>query len=68
MRIYTDRGVLVRLTNIRFNAVTFKLLHELSMIAENLRLEAVEVHTGKPFPVRLCALSFDWPQVNSINI
>jgi len=67
MKIMTDRRILVRLTNIPFSAAVFDMLVKLSLVAPNLRLEAVEFHTSKPLLVRLCSLDFDWRMVNSIN-
>lgn len=68
MRIFTERGILVNLVNVPFAWAAFDLLDRLSRDAPNLRLEAVEAHTGKPIPVRLCTLSFDWSDVNSVNL
>lgn len=68
MKIWTDRKILVRLTNIDFSGRAFDRLLELSLIAPNLRLEAVEFHTGRTMPVRLCTLDFDWAKTNAVNI
>ena len=68
MKIFTEKKIIVRLTNVPFSALAFDMLHKLAQIAPNLRLEGVEFHTGRPATVRLCTLNFDWPLTNSINL
>lgn len=68
MRIFTERRILVNLVNVPFTWGAFNLLDRLSRDAPNLRLEAVEEHSGKAIPVRLCTLDFDWGKTNSVNL
>jgi len=68
MKIYTDRRILVRLINVPSSAMMFQMLHDISLTAPNLRLEAVEYHSQKAIQVRLCTLDFDWHMVNAVNI
>lgn len=68
MKIFTERRILVNLVNVPFTWACFHGLSKLAQDAPNLRLEAVEAHSGKPVPVRLCTLDWDWASVNSINL
>ena len=68
MKIFTEKKVLVRLTNVPFSALVFEMLHKLAQLAPNLRFEGVEVHTGRPATVRLCTLDFDWHKTNNLNL
>jgi hypothetical protein len=61
MKIFTERRVLVRLTNVPFSAMAFELLHKLAQIAPNLRFEGTEVHSSRPATIRLCTHAVNLP-------
>lgn len=67
MKMFTDRRILVRLVNFQFSSNVFETLLKLSHVCPNVRLEAVEFHTQRPMPVRLCCLDFNWLLTNQVN-
>ena len=67
MKIKTQKGVLLRLDAIPWSAKMFNILLQLEVICPNLRLDAVEIHTGKPIRVALFQLNLEWIDCKQYN-
>lgn len=68
MKVRTTRGEIVQLDNLPFEAWLFYMLVKLQYHYPSLRLEGVEVRTGKKVRLALQQLEFDWRTVNTLNL
>lgn len=67
MRVHTVRGDIVTLDNLYFSYWVFEILLKLQYHVPSLRLECVDVNTGKKVRLALMQLELDWQDVLTLN-
>ncbi|MFA6159002.1 MAG: hypothetical protein WC763_05285 [Candidatus Paceibacterota bacterium] len=67
MRVFTDKGEIIRLDNLQFSKWVFEILQRLQYHCPSLRLEGVNFETQQKVRVCLMQLDLDWMKCLMLN-